>query len=158
MFDRSSSTSTDRSSASSNNRSLSLTEDVSFPQEPWFVGPMSREEAVFRLQSSEPNTFLVRRSQNRARPGELCISLNDGGRVQHMKIDRSGDPPPYRYFLSDARTFESIEELVHFYALHSLAECFAGLDVRLLRPVDSSSTSLSPLSQSPASAPSLRRQ
>lgn len=158
-------------SSTSSNHSLSrmasvTAEDAEFLHEPWYVGPMSRQEASNRLRRSEPNTFLVRRSQNRDRAGEFSISLHDGSCVRHLRIDRNGDQPPYRYYLSDARSFESIEALVRFYSDHSLAECFNMLNVKLARPINAVITptplasSVSPLAaaQSVAPARPTRRQ
>lgn len=138
--------SSDRASiaSTSSNHSLSrmasTQEDAEFQYEPWYVGPMSRSDAASRLRRSEPGTFLVRRSQNRDRAGEFSISLNDGGSVRHLRIDRSGEQPQYKYYLSDARSFDSIVALVQYYSEHSLAECFNMLNVKLSLPVNASTT------------------
>lgn len=115
----------------------------------WFVGNMDRDEANSRLAPYPSNTFLVRgRMVNGEQVGH-ALSLKTDIDVKHMKIEstpaESGQVVTgsigqtcfqrgngqFNYFLSDARHFKSIVDLITFYCRNSLKECFSGLNTPL---------------------------
>ncbi|CAG9835875.1 unnamed protein product [Diabrotica balteata] len=104
----------------------------------WFVGEMDRVSASMKLERRENGTFMVR-----LRP--LC-DTNDiyaltlkTDTIKHMKICCITEPQgtdSKKYYLSQSKFFNSIEELVLNYQNYSLNENFNGLaeDTKLLWP------------------------
>lgn len=120
---------------------------------PWFVGEMGREEANKLLNPYPAGTFLARiRLQNGETAG-YAMSLKTGDDVKHMKIFTSLDSKgraSYQYYLADTRKFGSIVELVTYYTLHSLDECFTGLDSLFRFPVGELSQAIAQYDFEPA--------
>ncbi|XP_066240510.1 protein-tyrosine kinase 6 isoform X1 [Saccopteryx leptura] len=118
-----------------------LAEEETVESEPWFFGPISRSEALHRLQAdgNEPGAFLVRVSK---KPGadyvlsgsgwcpevappahasllRLCphTPVRDQQAVRHYKIWRCAG----RLHLSEAMSFPSLPQLVDHHRAHSLS-------------------------------------
>ncbi len=79
----------------------------------WFVGYLERDSAETRLSGLPEGTFLVRR---RIQNGEYALSLSTHVDVKHMKIVNEGNA----YYLSDAKPFKSIMQLIIYYSSNSL--------------------------------------
>lgn len=120
----------------------------------WFVGNMTRETAQAILDRLPHGTFLVRISPKQK--GSFAISINYNGHVKHIRICQSEG----RYYLSAKKLFDSLVELVEYYATHSLADSFHGLNAYLSNPCKLSCRQYNCSSQAndsiePASAPIL---
>ncbi|CAG9856236.1 unnamed protein product [Phyllotreta striolata] len=104
----------------------------------WFVGEMDRNNASTKLEKRENGTFMVRiRPASDDDNDKYALSLKTDT-VKHMKIccrhEQSGDAK--KYYLSQSKFFNSIEELVLNYQNYSLKENFVKLDenTKLLWP------------------------
>ncbi|CAL4087751.1 unnamed protein product, partial [Meganyctiphanes norvegica] len=97
---------------------------------PWWVERMSRIDSTALLISTTEGTFLLRWSDNHNQP---ILSLKAMGEVKHMRVNRQ-DETGY-FFLSEARFFRSIVELINYHYANLLAESFQGLERTLTRPV-----------------------
>ncbi|XP_059086195.1 protein vav-like isoform X2 [Tigriopus californicus] len=105
---------------------------------PWFVGAMGREEANNCLNPYPTGSFLARIRRQNGETAGYAMSLKTHDDVKHMKIFTSLDSKgraSYQYYLADTRKFGSIVELVTYYSINSLSECFIGLDSVLRFPV-----------------------
>jgi len=108
----------------------------------WAVGEMGRDAANTLLLQYPVGTYLVRTrlgaDPRRATGDQLghALSLRTTSDTKHMKINTS-EPEEgcgAKFFLSEARTFRSVVELVSWYSHHSLKESFSGLDMTLKFP------------------------
>ncbi|CAG9766732.1 unnamed protein product [Ceutorhynchus assimilis] len=103
----------------------------------WYVGEMDRMIAKEKLIRRENGTFLVRLSTGNSTHSH-SISLKCGGSVKHMKIESRIDGPgdARKYYLSESRFFNSIEEMILRYENYSLKENFDSMadDTRLQYP------------------------
>ncbi|XP_050296677.1 protein vav isoform X2 [Anthonomus grandis grandis] len=101
----------------------------------WYVGEMDRAVVQEKMERRENGTFLVRISTRRGQD-PYVVTLKADGEMKHMRImsknDGCGDVK--KYYLSEARFFNSIEEMIVHYENYSLKENFARLDQRLLYP------------------------
>ncbi|XP_022919863.2 protein vav isoform X1 [Onthophagus taurus] len=93
----------------------------------WFVGEMDRQTASARLQARANGTFLVRLRSESDDNVKYALSLKTDNTVKHMKICATVDNVCPKYFLSSAKYFNSLEELIGNYQLHSLKESFERL-------------------------------
>ena len=102
---------------------------VSFSKDSaWFASRLPRDKAAKMLMPLRDGTFLVRESENRQ--GEYSLSIKYG-QVKHIKIDRSN----MKYELApDSKSFDTIQELVEHFAIHSLNRHFPGMDTMLETP------------------------
>ena len=73
---------------------------------------------------------MIRESPNS--PG-LAISIRYGNDVKHIKIGRSGN----RYYLTEAKQFESVEEVINYYKVNTLGVSFPTLPTNLTIGVSS---------------------
>ncbi|XP_042213661.1 protein vav-like isoform X3 [Homarus americanus] len=97
---------------------------------PWWAERMSRDDATIHLGLSTNGTFLIRWSD---RHEKLILSLKAMGEVKHMRILRQEEGG--YFYLSEARYFKDIMELINFYRQSPLSESFTGLDCCLRRPL-----------------------
>ncbi|XP_052222182.1 guanine nucleotide exchange factor VAV2-like isoform X3 [Dreissena polymorpha] len=97
----------------------------------WFVGLMERGKATQLMQTVPDSTYLVRESANSARTGNPALTIKYKGDVRHIKIEyeRSNG-----YYMSDARFFHSLPELIEFYQKNSLADSFQEVNTTLMYP------------------------
>jgi len=103
----------------------------------WFVGEMGRQKATDLLEKHANGTYLLRiRPQGPTHPNETvyALSLKTDDRVKHMKVYEKHMDGVKHYYLSEARFFKSIMELITCYEHASLSENFVGLDVKLKWP------------------------
>jgi len=103
----------------------------------WFVGEMGRQKATDLLEKHTNGTYLLRiRPQGPTHPNETvyALSLKTDDRVKHMKVYEKRMEGVTHYYLSEARFFKSIMELITCYEHASLSENFVGLDVKLKWP------------------------
>ncbi|XP_065198095.1 proto-oncogene vav-like [Sycon ciliatum] len=92
----------------------------------WYVGKMSRQGADSSLLYSANGVFLVRESE--ARPGTYALSIkyNAG---KHIKIVGQDG----KVYLSAAKRFSDIPEMIHYYKTSTLVHSFPGLNTTLLQ-------------------------
>ncbi|KAK6301357.1 hypothetical protein J4Q44_G00294550 [Coregonus suidteri] len=57
---------------------------ISLLPHPWFVGPVSRQQAEQRLRREESGVFLIRESESS--PGEFSVSVSYGDMVEHFLV------------------------------------------------------------------------
>ncbi|XP_066994161.2 protein vav isoform X2 [Anabrus simplex] len=103
----------------------------------WFVGEIEREEASNLLRQRKNGTYLVRvRPRGRSNPSEstYALGLKTSTGIKHIVVFERTINGLLQYYLSRARYFTSIAELVKFYEHTSLKENFEKLDTKLLLP------------------------
>lgn len=100
------------------------------PDHSWFVGRLSRIDAENMLKDLQDGVFLIRESDQRK--GEYAVGLRWKQHPKHIKI--SVNPDTNRFFVSDAKEFDSVADLVHYYQEHSLGYSFPGVDTTLRCP------------------------
>lgn len=107
-------------------------ENINFllKDKPWFLGRADRDQARDLLKNMPNETFLVRASLRRN--GSYAIDLKHDNEVKHMRVYVSQDGA--QLYLSEARYFKSLLDLVSWYEQNSLEECFASLNARLRIP------------------------
>ncbi|XP_063243092.1 protein vav [Bacillus rossius redtenbacheri] len=111
--------------------------DPSLRDHLWFVGEMGRDAASTLLERHVDGTYLLRiRPQGASHPSETvyALSLKADGRVKHMKVHEKVIEGVTHYYLSEARFFRSIIDLIATYEHASLSENFVGLDEGLKWP------------------------
>ena len=91
---------------------------------------MSRSEAEPALRKSADGTFMIRRNE-----GNFALSVAFGGSVKHIRVKKED----HGFFIADVKFFESIPELVEWYASCSLVASFPGLDTCLRHPYNNNS-------------------
>ncbi|XP_013411701.1 proto-oncogene vav isoform X2 [Lingula anatina] len=106
-----------------------------FKQYPWYVGEMSRESAMVKLEHHPSSTYLIRESINPARRGDYALSVKYDNNVKHIRVMRTQEGS---FYLADCRFFRSIPELVDYYQKNSLAYSFPELDTVLSIPYNES--------------------
>lgn len=106
----------------------------------WFAGTLSRDQAAAILNEQQDGAFLIRESPNS--PG-LAISIKYGNSVKHIKFGKSAD----RYYLTEAKQFASVEEVINYYKNNSLGVSFPTLPTRLTKGVSTAPQSPSPQTQ-----------
>ncbi|XP_057659066.1 protein vav-like isoform X1 [Diorhabda carinulata] len=103
----------------------------------WFVGEMDRNKASMKLERRENGTFMVRLRPQSGQNDIYALTLKTDT-VKHMKICcvNEFNRDSKKYYLSQSKFFNSIEELVLNYQNYGLNENFKGLaeDTRLLWP------------------------
>ncbi|XP_013411702.1 protein vav isoform X3 [Lingula anatina] len=102
---------------------------------PWYVGEMSRESAMVKLEHHPSSTYLIRESINPARRGDYALSVKYDNNVKHIRVMRTQEGS---FYLADCRFFRSIPELVDYYQKNSLAYSFPELDTVLSIPYNES--------------------
>eukprot|EP00117_Sycon_ciliatum_P005366 scpid8862/ scgid3441/ Guanine nucleotide exchange factor VAV2 len=90
----------------------------------WYVGKMSRQGADCSLLYSANGVFLVRESE--ARPGTYALSIRYNA-SKHIKIVGQDG----KYYLTAAKRFNDIPEMIHFYKISTLMSSFPGLNTTL---------------------------
>ncbi|XP_045593761.1 protein vav isoform X2 [Procambarus clarkii] len=103
--------------------------DLQIKNDPWWAERMTRDDATLYLGLSPEGTFLLRWSE---RHEKLVLSLKAMGEVKHMRVFRQ-DGNGF-FYLSEARYFTALPELINFYRQSPLSESFTGLDCCLRRP------------------------
>ncbi|XP_064650133.1 guanine nucleotide exchange factor VAV3-like isoform X3 [Lineus longissimus] len=111
-----------------------------FPEDSWFVGPMSREDADKALDHHPCGTFLIRESTNQNRKGQHALSIKYGGQAKHIRVFKNKD----QYYIADIKYFKSIPELVDFYQHNSLSDSFTELNTTLVLPMKESQRRVAP--------------
>jgi hypothetical protein len=96
----------------------------------YFVGCMSRLEAEQILHGLADGVFLIRESDQR--PGQYAVALRWKKTPRHIKIQKHSNSS--KLFVSDAKSFNSVEELVEFYRTSTLGVSFPGVDTTLKYP------------------------
>ncbi|CAL1533587.1 unnamed protein product, partial [Lymnaea stagnalis] len=98
---------------------------------PWYVGEMERQQAQQVLDPLPDGTFLIRVTNNPARPGELSLSIKYANAVRHIKVNRS---PEGLFYLAELRYFSSVQELVDYYQNNELVDSFPDVCTTLKFP------------------------
>ncbi|XP_022375962.1 tyrosine-protein kinase FRK [Enhydra lutris kenyoni] len=103
-----------------------VAEDRSLQAELWFFGAIKRTDAEKQLLYSENQTgaFLIRESESQK--GEFALSVLDERAVKHYRIRRLDEGA---FFLTQRRTFSTLNEIVSYYSKTS-----DGLCVQLRKP------------------------
>lgn len=101
----------------------------------WFVGEMERNSSEKVLQNCPKGTFLVR-DRGRIKGGHaLSIKMEDA--VKHLRVfSDNQDGIDVNFYLSEARKFDTLVELVNWYRRNSLKESFATIDTVLMYSID----------------------
>ncbi|KAK7078489.1 hypothetical protein SK128_023086 [Halocaridina rubra] len=102
----------------------------SLQEYPWWADMMTRKTAEIQLSETQEGTFLLRWSEHHRMP---VMSLKANGATKHMKVHYTEEKG--WFYLSEARYFVGIAELIQHYSRYSLAESFDGLDCILGRPI-----------------------
>ncbi|XP_068178412.1 proto-oncogene vav-like isoform X2 [Antennarius striatus] len=110
----------------------------------WFAGNMDRTAAKNLLMSRSDGTFLVRQKDG----GEFAISIKFNMDVRHIKITSIEG----LYRINDKKAFKGLIEMIKFYQLNSLKECFKEVDTTLRTPYKQPEQSNSP-KNTPKSTP-----
>ncbi|XP_068606638.1 proto-oncogene vav-like [Brachionichthys hirsutus] len=92
----------------------------------WFAGNMDRTAAKTLLMSRSDGTFLVRQKDG----GEFAISIKYNMDVRHIKITSAEG----LYRINDKKAFKGLIEMIEFYQVNSLRECFREVDTKLRTP------------------------
>ncbi|CAG9815552.1 unnamed protein product [Phaedon cochleariae] len=112
--------------------------DCPFRDSLWFVGEMDSNSASINLEQRENGTYMVRTRAQSEEKDKYALTLKTDNTVKHMKICCKYEPPgdTKKYFLSQSKFFNTIEELILNYQSHSLKENFERLDenTKLLWP------------------------
>uniref|UniRef100_A0A0K0FCY2 Protein vav (inferred by orthology to a D. melanogaster protein) n=1 Tax=Strongyloides venezuelensis TaxID=75913 RepID=A0A0K0FCY2_STRVS len=98
-------------------------------KEIWYVGTIDREKARDKLVNCQEGTFLVRWSNNQKK---YVISLKTEDHVKHMIVENISRNV---VCLCNSRVFGNLKELIEFYKVNSLSECFTGLYTTLKTPL-----------------------
>ncbi|XP_036749465.2 tyrosine-protein kinase FRK [Manis pentadactyla] len=103
-----------------------VAEDRSLQAEPWFFGAIKRGDAEKQLLYPENQTgaFLIRESESQK--GDFALSVLHEGIVKHYRIRRLDEGG---FFLTQRRTFSTLNEFVNHYSKTS-----DGLCVQLGKP------------------------
>ncbi|XP_076353877.1 protein vav-like isoform X4 [Tachypleus tridentatus] len=104
--------------------------NLNLEEQPWFAGTMDRDAASVQLENLPCGTFLLRVSPKQN--GGYAISLNYNNQIKHMRVCMTEDRQ--HFYLSESKYFRSIVELIKCYEENTLAESFAGLNIKLLIP------------------------
>ncbi|XP_037780512.1 protein vav-1-like [Penaeus monodon] len=107
-----------------------IPDNLQVQEYPWWAERMSRNEATIHLGLAAEGTFLLRWSDHNEQP---VLSLKAMGEVKHMRVYRQEETG--YFYLSEARYFTSVVDLVHHYRSSPLSESFTGLDCCLRRPI-----------------------
>nr|AOS88698.1 CRK-CRKL-like protein ancestral isoform 2 [Monosiga brevicollis] len=83
------------------------------PAPAWYHGQVSRTDADSRLRGTPEGTFIIRDS---SKGGSFVLSVSEGGKVSHYKIDRRS---PCVYEIGD-ESFANLPEIIEFYKRHML--------------------------------------
>uniref|UniRef100_A0AC35TP81 Protein vav n=1 Tax=Rhabditophanes sp. KR3021 TaxID=114890 RepID=A0AC35TP81_9BILA len=95
----------------------------------WFVGTIDRQMAEAKLVNMMEGAFLVRYSHKER---VYVISLKTKPRVKHMKVENVNN----QFYLATTKTFPKLVDLIDFYGINSLSECFEELpEIYLRMPV-----------------------
>ena len=95
-----------------------------------FAGTLSRDQAAAILNGQQDGAFIIRESPTS--PG-LAISIKYGNDIKHIKFQRSAN----RYYLTEAKQFSSVEEVINYYKNNSLGVSFPSLPTKLTKGVSS---------------------
>ncbi|XP_072287217.1 guanine nucleotide exchange factor VAV2 isoform X5 [Pyxicephalus adspersus] len=95
---------------------------------PWFAGNVERPQADNLLKSHVSGTYLIRERSAEAERFAISIRFND--EVKHIKVVEKDN----WIYITEAKKFETLLELVEYYQTHSLKESFKQLDTTLKYP------------------------
>nr|XP_053643737.1 guanine nucleotide exchange factor VAV3-like isoform X2 [Cherax quadricarinatus] len=98
--------------------------NLEMQENPWWAERMTRDDATVHLGLSPDGTFLLRWSD---RNEKLVLSLKALGEVKHMRVFRQDETG--FFYLSEARFFRTIGELINFYRQSPLSESFTGYSI-----------------------------
>jgi len=104
-------------------RRFSLHKQKSLDMYSWFAGILSRDEAGELLKGSPDGSFLIRESEK----GYLVISIQYNKNSFHIKITEKSD----NVYLTDAKQFPSVEELLSYYQSNTLGASFPTVPSKL---------------------------
>uniref|UniRef100_A0ABM5F600 Guanine nucleotide exchange factor VAV2 isoform X3 n=1 Tax=Pogona vitticeps TaxID=103695 RepID=A0ABM5F600_9SAUR len=104
---------------------------------PWFAGNMERQQTDNLLKLHVSGTYLIRERPAEAERFAISIKFND--EVKHIKVIEKDN----WIYITEAKKFESLLELVEYYQTHSLKESFKQLDTPLKYPYKSRERSTS---------------
>eukprot|EP01135_Chromosphaera_perkinsii_P012080 Nk52_evm18s2579 gene=Nk52_evmTU18s2579 len=93
----------------------------------WFHGRISRLQSIIELDMTREPSFLMRQSD----AGHYTLSVAYNNKIKHIKINKGQQG----YFLSKFHSFQSLQELMDYYRVNSLAGEFSGLCMKLETPV-----------------------
>ncbi|XP_075435050.1 guanine nucleotide exchange factor VAV2 isoform X2 [Ascaphus truei] len=99
-----------------------------YSKHPWFAGNMERPQADNLLKSHVSGSYLIRERPAEAERFAISIKFND--EVKHIKVVEKEN----WIYITEAKKFESLLELVEYYQTHSLKESFKQLDTMLKYP------------------------
>lgn len=102
---------------------FSLHKQKSLDMYSWFAGILSRDEAGELLKGSPDGSFLIRESEK----GYLVISIQYNKNSFHIKITEKSD----NVYLTDAKQFPSVEELLSYYQSNTLGASFPTVPSKL---------------------------
>lgn len=96
----------------------------------WFAGEMERQTAAALLEARPRGTFLLRVRPEAQHGGDTryALSLKTSDTVRHMLVFKSHVDNTEQYYLSEARFFKSLPDLVKFYEYTSLKENYEKLE------------------------------
>ncbi|XP_075690713.1 guanine nucleotide exchange factor VAV2 isoform X5 [Rhinoderma darwinii] len=95
---------------------------------PWFAGSVERPQADNLLKSHLSGTYLIR--ERPAEAERFAISINFSDEVKHIKVLEKDS----WIYITEAKKFENLLELVEYYQTHSLKDNFKQLDTTLKYP------------------------
>lgn len=127
----------DRRSAVINDYDTSLRKELTelpLQRQSWFAGDLPTKVGQSRLEGLPLGTFLVRQRANNS----LALMVKTADGVKQMKIEEAREITGHKskvsggredqqspiYYLSEARNFHSVQELVVYYRSHDLTENF----------------------------------
>lgn len=105
--------------------------EIDYSAYPWFAGNMERPQSDNLLKSYVTGTYLIRERLDEAERFAVSIKFND--EVKHIKVVEKDN----WIYITEAKKFESLLELVEYYQVHSLKESFKLLDTTLKYPYKS---------------------
>jgi len=79
---------------------------------PWFHGGISTDETGSILNKSIPGTFLVRFSSSERGSFTISISLEDGGKIQHVRIKHPPLKDEFSININNTEKYSSLTDLI----------------------------------------------
>uniref|UniRef100_A0AC35TWR1 SH2 domain-containing protein n=1 Tax=Rhabditophanes sp. KR3021 TaxID=114890 RepID=A0AC35TWR1_9BILA len=96
-----------------------------YMSQPWYLGNITRKQAIIMLSGTENGTFIVRNNIIKKR---FILSVSFSLRIQHIEIKSQGN----KYYIKRELAFLNLIDLVNYFSTKSFldAECF-NYDTRL---------------------------
>ncbi|CAJ0915468.1 unnamed protein product, partial [Mesorhabditis belari] len=95
------------------NTSYQATDPGDYSKEPWYSGPITRQQAERILDRATQGDFLVRDSESQ--PGDLSITMRGVGGFKHFKVTNVNGQ-----LKIGQRTFDNMHELIRHYTTHAI--------------------------------------